>query len=81
MITKIYKTLWLIGILFAAGIYFAGLMTEMVQVVFGFLSFGMVFMGMISVLPFTISHPIEEETFKTATESASVPSVSHAHTA
>lgn len=81
MILKIYKALWLVGILMAAGVYFAGMMTEMMEVIFGFLTFGMVFMGMISVLPVTISHPELGKRSEKVEAQASAPSVSHAHPA
>jgi hypothetical protein len=41
----------------AAGIlYLTGNLTPLMQIIFGFLSFGAIFMGMISVLPFVATH-------------------------
>lgn len=51
MLTKIYFVFWFL-ILVTLGVFFAiGACTELVMVVFGFVAFGMIFMGMISVLP------------------------------
>lgn len=51
MLTKIYIALWFILAALAATFYVTGNLTEPVVVLFGFFAFGMVFMGMISVLP------------------------------
>ncbi|MDM7922076.1 MAG: hypothetical protein QUS14_07225 [Pyrinomonadaceae bacterium] len=51
MLTKIYIVLWFLIAAAAATLYVTGSMTEMVVVLFGFICFGMVFMGMLSVLP------------------------------
>lgn len=51
MLTKIYIALWIIIAAAATVVYLTGNLTEPVVVLFGFLAFGMVFMGMISVLP------------------------------
>jgi hypothetical protein len=56
MILKIYQTLWAaIGVL-AALVWLTGNMTQIVVVGFGFVCFGMLFMGLISVLPSTVGH-------------------------
>jgi hypothetical protein len=55
MITKIYASIWVLGILAAAILYLTGNFTPVVQIVFGFLSFGAIFMGMIAVLPLTVA--------------------------
>lgn len=56
MITKLYWLMWLLGI-FAAGLfYITGNFTPTVAIVFGFLSSGAIFMGIIGVLPISISH-------------------------
>lgn len=54
---KIYGMLWLAFFLFAAVLYAGGLLTLSAGVIFGFVAFGMVFMGMIGVLPALVSHP------------------------
>lgn len=56
MIVKIYALVWVLGILAAGIFYITGNLTPVWQVVFGFLTFGAVFMGMMGVLPSVISH-------------------------
>ena len=64
---KLYGLLWLAIATVALILFLGGVMTQPVVVVFGFISFGMVFMGIIGVLPSMVSHhptevakPIEE---------------------
>lgn len=56
MLVKIYGMLWVIGIIVAALFFLTGNLTPVVAVVFGFITFGMVFMGMMNVLPSTVGH-------------------------
>ena len=56
MIVKIYALIWVVGIAAAAVFYLTGNLTPVMKVVFGFLTFGMVFMGMMGVLPITVAH-------------------------
>jgi hypothetical protein len=57
MLTKVYTSIWLV-VAFAAGVIFlTGNFTALSAVVFGFIIFGLVFMGMMSVLPASIAHP------------------------
>lgn len=56
MMVKGYAAVWLIGVMAVFATYITGNMTPVVAVVFGFLSFGAVFMGMIGVLPTTVTH-------------------------
>lgn len=57
MLAKIYWYTWLV-IAAAAGLFFlTGNMTLSAVVVFGFIAFGMVFMGMMGVLPATVAQP------------------------
>lgn len=57
MLTKIYAGLWFI-VAFAAGLLFLiGNFTMFTAVVFGFIVFGLVFAGMMCVLPYEVSHP------------------------
>lgn len=51
MLSKIYFSACAFVMLAAAVVLAVGKMTEMAWVVFGFIGFGMIFMGMISVLP------------------------------
>ncbi|MGD9563041.1 MAG: hypothetical protein AB7F88_09215 [Pyrinomonadaceae bacterium] len=57
MLVRIYWTLCAAFLLAALVLFLTGNLTMTVLVVFGFIGFGLVFMGMISVLPATISHP------------------------
>lgn len=54
MMTKIYFSLWIIYFLVLAAYYVSGAMTPTSLVVFGFISFGMVFMGIMGVLPTSV---------------------------
>lgn len=57
MLTKIYAALWF-TVVFAAGILFlAGNFTMLTAVVFGFITLGLVFAGMMCVLPVSVAHP------------------------
>lgn len=54
MLTKLYITLWVVIAATFGGFYLTGNLTDVTTVIFGFISFGMVFMGMISVLPSSV---------------------------
>lgn len=56
MIVKIYALIWVLGLLAAGILYLTGNLTPLMQIIFGFLTFGAIFMGMISVLPFVATH-------------------------
>ena len=56
MIVKLYWLMWLLGLLAAGLFYFTGNFTPTVAIIFGFLSFGAIFMGIIGVLPISIHH-------------------------
>lgn len=62
MLTKIYFALWGVLAVAAAVIFLTGNMTMLTLVVFGFISFGLVFMGMMGVLPIIVTHPEKEKT-------------------
>ena len=57
MLTRIYVGLWFAVILTAGVIFLAGNFTMLTAVVFGFIAFGLVFMGMMCVLPSSVAHP------------------------
>lgn len=57
MLLRIYQSLWLVYWLAALVLFVTGAMTSVAVVAFGFVAFGLVFMGMMCVLPFTVSHP------------------------
>jgi zinc transporter ZupT len=54
---RAYWTIWAIFAFVGAVVFASGNFTNLMAVVFGFIAFGMVFMGMISVLPSMVSHP------------------------
>jgi pilus assembly protein TadC len=56
MLLKIYLLIWVLGLLAVGVFYLTGNLNQFMQVVFGFLTFGMIFMGMIAVLPFAVTH-------------------------
>ena len=62
MITKIYGLIWLLGALAAGILYMTGNFNSYVNILFGFLSFGAIFMGMIAVLPLTVVHHAPKKT-------------------
>ena len=59
MIVKVYWTLWALVALSALVLFVAGSLTPMAIIVYGFIAFGLTFMGMMGVLPLTITHPAE----------------------
>jgi hypothetical protein len=59
MLVRSYWTLCTATVLAAILLLVAGYFTPMVAIVFGFIAFGLTFMGMMGVLPSMISHPIE----------------------
>ena len=64
MLTKIYALLWIVFFALALILFLTGNMTMLAWVVFGFFGFGLVFMGMMGVLPSTVVHshhtPVKE---------------------
>ncbi len=56
MLLKIYALIWVLGLVAAGMFYLTGNLNPTVQIVLGFLSFGAIFMGMIAVLPFAVTH-------------------------
>jgi len=57
MLFKIYWTLWILIGLAAFALFLVGSFTMLAGVAFGFVAFGMTFMGMMGVLPVLVSHP------------------------
>ena len=55
MLVKLYALVWVIGVAAVAATYLTGNMTPEASVLFGFLSFGAVFMGIMGVLPSMVS--------------------------
>ena len=56
MLLKIYGLIWVLGLLAVGVFYLSGNLNPLIQIVFGFLTFGAIFMGMIAVLPFAVTH-------------------------
>ena len=59
------RSFWMVcaaTLLAAFTLFVAGYFTPLVVVVFGFIAFGLTFMGMISVLPSLVTHPTEPRT-------------------
>ncbi len=63
MMVKIYAMIWGSIVMAAAIIFLSGNFSQLTAVVFGFISFGMIFMGMMGVLPSTIGHhtPVKKQ--------------------
>jgi hypothetical protein len=55
MMVKLYALVWLLGAVAVGVTYLTGNMTPTVAVLYGFLSFGAVFMGLMGVLPSTVA--------------------------
>lgn len=62
MLTKIYFRVWAAFLILAAILIVAGKFHGVTAVAFGFVSFGLIFSGMMFVLPFSISHPKPQKT-------------------
>lgn len=60
MSPKFYSFLWVIYFVAATALWLAGAFTMLTTVVFGFVAFGFVFIGMMCVLPGAVSHPHTE---------------------
>ncbi len=56
MLIKIYWLIWVLGMLAAGVLYLSGNLNPFFQILFGFLTFSTIFMGMISILPFWATH-------------------------
>ncbi|MDH3494829.1 MAG: hypothetical protein OEM82_14840 [Acidobacteriota bacterium] len=56
MLEKIYFSIWALFALVVAMFYFAGWFDYATVTVLGFIMFGLIFMGMIGVLPFWTTH-------------------------
>ena len=58
MFERIYFILWALVLLLAGTVYITGNLTIFTAVVFGFVFFGLTFMGMIGVLPNWVGHQV-----------------------
>jgi Protein of unknown function (DUF1418) len=57
MIVKLYIAIWGMLLIVAAGLAVTGNFTITTTIIYGFISLGMIFMGMMSVLPAIVSTP------------------------
>jgi len=57
MSPKFYAFLWIVFAISAGVLWLAGVFTLTTIVVYGFIAFGLVFTGMMCVLPGVVSHP------------------------
>jgi len=57
MLVKVYWVTWGVSALAALVFFVADGFTMLMAVAFGFLAFGLTFMGMMGVLPILVSHP------------------------
>jgi hypothetical protein len=56
MILKSYIAMWILGIVSAALLYFTGNLTPLMKILYGFFTFGAIYMGFLSVIPSTVFH-------------------------
>lgn len=61
MSPKFYNFLWVLYFVSAVVMWLSGVLTMLAIVVFGFVAFGLVFIGMMCVLPGAVSHPTPEK--------------------
>lgn len=60
MSPRFYWSLWVLFFVSAGILWLAGVFTLMTLIVYGFIAFGLVFTGMMCVLPDVVSHPAEK---------------------
>ena len=68
MLVKVYWMTWGVVGLAALLLFAAGSFTMFTGVVFGFIGFGMTFMGMMGVLPVMVAHPAPPKVEKAPTQ-------------
>ncbi|MBK8464743.1 MAG: hypothetical protein IPL32_02850 [Chloracidobacterium sp.] len=61
MSPRSYSFLWLVYFVSVGVMSIAGVLTMVAVVAFGFIAFGLVFMGMMCVLPAAVAHPLQNE--------------------
>ena len=54
--TRAYETIWVLIAVFAIAVTVTGSMTMLVGLAIGFVVFGMIFAGMMMILPATVAH-------------------------
>lgn len=70
MLIRLYEISWLVFFLALLLIFATGYLTPMAVVVFGFIAFGLVFMGIMGVLPSQVGHSLHHEHIPKAKEYA-----------
>ena len=73
MSPRTYGFLWTLVLAAAGVMWLAGVFTLLTVVVFGFIAFGMTFMGMMCVLPSTVAHSGPQKHQVQKTEAAAKP--------
>ena len=56
MLEKIYLSVWVLLLAAFVVVFATGMLSYGVATVFGFMAFGLIYMGMIGVLPFWTTH-------------------------
>ena len=66
MIVRAYLSAWVLFTFATTTLFLTGNFTMLAAVVLGFFAFGLIFMGMIGVLPFVVTHPAPKKAAKPA---------------
>lgn len=61
MVVRVYWSLWALTAISVPVLFVAGGLNMMAAVVYGLIAFGLIFMGMIGVLPNMAAHPAEHK--------------------
>ena len=80
MSPRFYSFLWAVYFVAAGVLWLSGVFTLLTAVVFGFVAFGFVFIGMMCVLPGAVSHPHEAKGTDTSHSTARVGKTARAVT-
>lgn len=70
MFVRLYASIWILGFVAVGLFYITGNFTPVVSIVFGFLSVGGVFTGMMNVLPATIGDRLHLDVPKVSSDRA-----------
>lgn len=73
MSPKFYSFLWILYFVSVGIMWLAGVLTMIAGIVFGFIAFGLIFTGMMCVLPGVVSHPPVKKAKMPRSEKASKP--------
>lgn len=57
MLTRFYSFVWMVYVVSAGVLWLGNVFTLFTAVVFGFIAFGLIFAGMMCVLPTLVAHP------------------------